>query len=695
MSDALLTQLAQAAGLSTEWTDAFGKPQQVKPEDQRVLLEALGYPAGDDQQIRQSLNRLDQQRNNPTLYPLIAHDQSQPLCFASRFKAGQSYQLTLESGEALDGNLNDSACLPGIDDCGYHHLKIAGQETTLAIAPPACPSVDDLTQRTQARIWGTTVQLYSLRREGDGGIGDTQSLATVASEFAQQGASAIAISPVHAMFTSDLSNYSPYSPSSRMFFNVLHAAPAQVLGEQAVTEAIDKAGLAEDIRELEQLELIDWPRASAVRLKFLRQLHSDFKGTQGEAARDLELFIQAGGEALEQHCRFEALHAHMLAQGEPGDWRQWPHEFREPHSSAVQRFAREHQDEIDFHCFAQWLMARCLERAQRSATNAGMRIGLIADLAVGAHGAGSQTWTRQTEFLPQVTVGAPPDILNSNGQSWGISAFSPQGLKENGYRAFIEMLRANMAHAGGVRIDHVMGLKRLWVIPEGASSHAGAYLDYPFEDLLRLISLEAWRNKILVVGEDLGTVPEGLREDLARRNILGMRVLLFEQDDGEFIPPACWPSDALATTTTHDLPSIKGWLNGRDIDARLGAGHRSAEQSEEDRLSRQKERSALVRLLENEGLLGEASPGERNDDDARLDACIELIGSTPAPLALLPLEDVMGSMEQPNLPGPGDEHPNWRRRWPTPAGDMLKDAAITARLKRLGKARQAMRKKAT
>ncbi|UAW97740.1 4-alpha-glucanotransferase [Halopseudomonas nanhaiensis] len=691
MNDALLEQLTQAAGLSIDWTDAFGKAQRVSPENQRALLEALGHHAATEQDIRQSLNRIEQQRNNPTLYPLIPHDQGRPLCFASRFKAGEPYQLTLESGEALDGALDDTSCLPAIDTCGYHHLRIAGQETTVAVAPPACPSVSELTDSEQARIWGITAQVYSLSRHGDGGLGDTAALATLSSDVARHGADAIAISPLHAMFSADLHNYSPYSPSSRMFFNILHSAPEQVLGRQAVSEAIEQCGLQQEMQRLERLELIDWPAASAARLRLLRQLHANLRDSNSESLRDLRQFIEEGGEALEQHCRFEVLHAHMLENGEPGDWRQWSAEYRDPHGIAVQRFAREHQQEIDFHFFAQWLMARCLEQAQRSAVNAGMKIGLIADLAVGAHGAGSQTWTRQSEFLPQVTVGAPPDILNSNGQSWGISAFSPQGLRENGYRAFIEMLRANMVHAGGIRIDHVMGLKRLWVIPEGAPSDAGAYLDFPFEDLLRLIALEAWRNQALIIGEDLGTVPEGLREDLARRNLLGMRVLLFEQDDGQFIPPARWPADALATTTTHDLPSIKGWLNCRDIEARLGAGHRSAEQSDDDRALRAEEKSALDQLLTREGFLD----AEQADDDARLEACIELLGSTPAPLALLPLEDVMGSMEQPNLPGPGDEHPNWRRRWPMEAGDMLRDAAITARLKRLGKARQATRNKAT
>ncbi|HCL75914.1 MAG TPA: 4-alpha-glucanotransferase, partial [Pseudomonas sp.] len=234
-------------------------------------------------------------------------------------------------------------------------------------------------------------------------------------------------------------------------------------------------------------------------------------------------------------------------------WRQWPERYRTPENPAVQRFAEENADEVSFYAFCQWLIARGLERAQAAARGAGMAIGLISDLAVGADGGGSQAWSRQDEVLAALSVGAPPDILNRNGQSWGIAAFSPWGLKAHGYRAFIEMLRANLAHAGGMRIDHVMGLMRLWVTPVGAGPEHGAYLNYPFDDMLRLLTLEAWRHNAVILGEDLGTVPEGLREKLVARRILGMRVLLFERDgNARFRPTSEWSSDALATTTTHD-----------------------------------------------------------------------------------------------------------------------------------------------
>ncbi|MFO6375042.1 4-alpha-glucanotransferase, partial [Pseudomonas aeruginosa] len=278
----------------------------------------------------------------------------------------------------------------------------------------------------------------------------------------------------------------------------------------------------------------------------------------------------------------------------------------------------------------------CLQHAQRQAREAGMAIGLVADLAVGADGGGSQAWSRQEELLAEVNVGAPPDILNQSGQDWGVSAFNPEGLRRHGYRAFREMLRANLAWPGGLRIDHVMGLQRLWLIPRGQPPHAGAYLRYPQRELLRLLALEASRASALVIGEDLGTVPEGLREELARRQVLGTRVLLFERRGERFVPPAQWPADAMATTSTHDLPSLSGWWRGQDIHWRGRAGHRSAEECAADLELRAEERRALAASLE---------PPVDPDPAAEvpLDACIGYVGATPAPLVLLPLEDALGS----------------------------------------------------
>lgn len=685
MSDRLLAELTHAAGLSIDWIDADGNAQAVTPEAQRRLLEALGHAAQSPQQIQHSLEHLHEQRRSAALGPLLTLEQHEKLSLARHFPAGSAFVLNLENGGRIEAHLDDEGRLPALDGCGYHQLLIGDRQVTLAVAPQACPSVAQLSGRSHARIWGLTAQLYSLRRPHDGGLGDTEALQALVRSAAGKGADALAISPVHAMFSANSHNYSPYSPSSRLFFNVLHAAPGSVLGEPMLHQAIHACGLREELARLESLELIDWPAVADSRQRILRHLHAAFIQAPHPLRGDFEAFRREGGDALLQHCRFEALHGFMSRNDLPHDWRVWPEQYRDPGNDAVRQFCAGHEHEIDYHAFAQWLIARGLDRAQSSAREAGMAIGLIADLAVGADAAGSQGWSRQAEMLQAVGIGAPPDILNRSGQSWGVSAFSPQGLQEHGFRAYIEMLRANLAHAGGIRIDHVMSLKRLWIIPQGEASEAGAYLNYPFQDLLRLLCLEAQRNRALVIGEDLGTVPDGLREELARRNILGMRVLLFEHNHSGFIAPQHWPRDALATTTTHDLPSIRGWLGSRDIHWRQAAGHRSDDHTQKDHALRAHETQALRQALQHHGHLHEQ---DSDEEERQLDASIAFIGHTPAPLVLLPLEDAMAVHEQPNLPGPGHEHPNWRRRWAERADRMLDQPAVSQRLQRLQQARR-------
>ncbi|MGH8465081.1 MAG: 4-alpha-glucanotransferase, partial [Pseudomonas sp.] len=434
-------------------------------------------------------------------------------------------------------------------------------------APRRCYSLSDALDTPTPRCWGISAQLYSLRRTNDGGFGDCLALEHLARNAAERGADALAISPLHAMFASDPQRYSPYSPSSRLFLNSLYASPTTRLGERIVGMAIETLGLTDTLKQLEQLPLIDWPEAATARYQLLQCLFDDFIDGDHPLHVDFDSYREKAGVALEQHCRFEALLDEAHARGLSQDWRQWPDAWHDPNSREVATFAEQHAQQIKFYAFCQWLIERSLQRAQDAARSNGMAVGLIADLAVGADGAGSQAWSRQDELLAGLNVGAPPDTLNRIGQTWGICAFSPEGLRRNGYRAFIEMLRANLAHAGGLRIDHVMGLQRLWLIPLGGHASEGAYLHYPLDDLLRLLCLESVRHRAIVLGEDLGTVPEGLREKLAERAILGIRVLQFEQDHpGHFKPILDWPDNALATPSTHDLPPLAGWLQARDID---------------------------------------------------------------------------------------------------------------------------------
>ncbi|WP_322617357.1 4-alpha-glucanotransferase [Pseudomonas sp. BIC9C] len=684
MSDAQLEILASRAGLAVDWIDANGRPQKVAPSVLRNVLTGLGHPAGSAQEIDASLLELQAVQQTHRLPPLMTADEGGGLDLARYFEPETPCEIHLEDGSRLNLKLDANSVLPGLVPVGYQQVSIDGQTFTLAVAPARCYSVADAVDNPIPRAWGLSVQLYGLRRPGDGGFGDTQALEDLARVAGERGAEALAISPLHAMFSSDTQRYSPYSPSSRLFLNSLYCAPGTLLGEHALRTAIDATGLAIEFKALEERPLIDWPAAAKAKHRLLQALYEGFVQDEHPLHEDFSSFRHAAGEALENHCRFEAIQEARAARGEHLDWRQWPEPWRNPRSAEVAAFAEENAGRIGFFAFCQWLITRCLERAQAAARASGMSIGLIADLAVGADGGGSQAWSRQDELLAALTVGAPPDILNRSGQGWGISAFSPEGLVRNGFRAFIEMLRANFAHCGGLRIDHVMGLQRLWVIPNGSPPADGAYLYYPVDDLLRLLTLESHRHQAIVLGEDLGTVPDGLREKLIARSMLGMRVLLFEQDNTHFKPILDWPDNALATTSTHDLPTLNGWWHGRDIDwnARLGMVDASGEI--EWRQHREREREGLRRALSQDP---QNFREESHETDQVLDASVRFLGHTRAPLVLLPLEDALGVEQQANLPGTIDTHPNWSRRLPGYSEALLDGADAARRLELLACAR--------
>ncbi|RZI42447.1 4-alpha-glucanotransferase [Herbaspirillum sp. HC18] len=691
MNDEQVLNLAKAAGLAQEWTDAFGKPQRVAPDALHAILDALGFPCAGEEQYRDSMARLSALQSPDTVPPLVTGTVGQPIRLGPLHRlAGKPFRIELEDGGAIEGHIPaDTSAgieLPHIGVAGYHRLHAGNETITLAVAPPKCYGVADALAATgnvvppEPKLWGLGVQLYSLRRAGDGGIGDFTALSTLARSAAARGASAVAISPVHAMFSADVHRFSPYGPCSRLFLNALHIDPADALGPEAFAATLASLGgdAADRFAALEREEFVNWPAAASLRLSILRRLYERFRENGGSA--EFEAFRKQGGSALRDHARFETLHAWRLAQGQSGYWREWPDGLRDPRSAQVEAFAGEHAAEVGFHEFLQWQAARGLGNAQKAACGAGMPVGLITDLAVGADNGGSQAWSRQGEIINGLSVGAPPDIINTRGQAWGLGAFSPHAMKSGGFGAYIEMLRAIFAYAGGARIDHVLGLGRLWLVPDGQSPQQGAYLQYPMQDLLRLIALESWRHRAIVIGEDLGTIPPGFDVLLSQAGLLGIRLLLFQQYGGRFLRPDEWPSHAIATTTTHDLPSIAGWWQERDIDWRTRLDLLAPGETESDaRRDRARERTAMWRALTEAGYAHGDMPAPA-EGAAVLDAAAAFISATPAPLAMLPIEDALSLTEQPNLPGTIDSHPNWRRRLPQPVDGVLDEPTVAARL---------------
>jgi 4-alpha-glucanotransferase len=676
VGDDPLRNLAREAGIAVEWTAASGKAETVSAEVLRRLLDALGLLAGTPGQIAESRDRLRRAATRPLLTATIG----EPIFLSSGRMKGRA-RLILEDGSRHDVTIrqrNGRACLLVDIPPGYHQLHLDKRTVTLAIAPKRCFALPDVTSDP---MWGLAVQLYGLRRQGDGGIGDTGALRTLATAAAQAGADALALSPTHALFGADYSRYGPYSPSSRLFLNPLHADPRVLFGDDRMASAINEAGLADRWAALEACALIDWPAAAEARLVLLARLFDGFlagiDAHSRELAADFATFRQAGGDLMEQHARFEVLHAKQYALAHDAwSWRRWPATWRHPRGAALDAFAADHAREITFHVFLQWVADRSLAAAQSKARGAGMRIGLIADLAVGMDSGGSHAWSRQDDLLVGLTVGAPPDLFNRAGQDWGLTTFSPWALIERGYEPFLATLRAAMRHAGGVRIDHAMGLMRLWLIPEGAPPDQGAYLTYPLDDLLRLVALESDRHRAIVIGEDLGTVPDGFRARLTDFGIAGMAVLWFERRGEQFAPAATWPDHAVAMTSTHDLPTVAGWWRGVDIAARA-ALDRSGSQRDRELQQRAIDRDLLWDAFRRSGAAESEMPPDASGP--AVDAAVRFIARTPSQLALLPLEDALGLEDQPNLPGTVNEHPNWRRRYPLAADTIFDQAEVQAR----------------
>jgi 4-alpha-glucanotransferase len=659
MSDDALIRLAQAAGISASWKDVFGKTHEVEPPTLRAVLEALGLSAGTEADIADSIARAT--ALPVALPPLVTADVGRTVALPA---VADRYTLTLEDGRIFDGYAWDAqggCTIPAILEPGYHHLVLGEAETLIAVAPPKCPTVPETVGR--AKSWGLAAQLYALRRRGDAGIGDFAALAALAAPAARLGAHAISISPVHAQFSADPHRFSPYAPSSRTALNVLHGV-------------VDEGSAL-----LESHSLVDWPSASAFRMARYRKMFGAARQNQAEIAA-LDAFEQAHGDRLRVHALFEALHAHFFSGADPlWHWQDWPEEFRSPEGQGAKDFAAAHEEDVAFHIWLQFHADRGLAAAQKACRDAGMAIGLISDLAVGTDSGGSQCWSRQEETLIGLSIGAPPDLMQRHGQNWGLTAFSPRGLVANGFGTYREMLHTALAHAGGMRIDHAMGLNRLWVIPEGGSGADGAYLAFPERDLLRLIALESDRNRAIVLAEDLGTVPDGFQDRLREAGIAGMRVLWFERDkEDRFTSPWQWTPRAAAMTSTHDLPTLAGWWRGHDLVWREKLGQLAS--PEESRAERAHERTLIWEAFTQSGAAA-GEPPDAGDTAAFADAACTHVGRSACDLVMLPLEDALALVEQPNLPGTTDEHPNWCRRLDSYAENTLDDGATKARLQAL------------
>lgn len=698
--DQSLRHLADKAGIASRWTDNSGVEHLVSPETLRATMTAMGLACANQSDINTSSVLLDQRNARESLPPLVTAAVNQPINLPLRFAKPIKVRIDFENGEISDLELSPGAdgasALPAISQTGYHRLTCGGKTITLAVAPSSAWTFADASAGQKS--WGLTAQTHALRPAAPNtglfeprtsfsfGIGGFRELASLGEAAAARGADGIMISPSHALFHADSAHFSPYSPSSRFFYNALLADPCATFPQLQLNSLFSQIK-SEGVFQLdENAGMIDWQASSQAKQAFLREIYERFRSEEysqpgNPLAADFEQFRSDGGTLLHQHAVFETLHARQYQTDfNKWHWQSWPAAFKDPVSVEVKQFAREHSTDVDYHMFLQWLSRRSLESTQHRMRDAGMRIGIISDMAVGVNAGGSHAWSRPDDVLSGLSIGAPPDALAPLGQNWGLTTFAPHALIDSGFETFIATLRACMAPVGGVRIDHVMGLSRLWLIPDGGGAKDGAYVSFPSEDLLRLIALESQRDKKIVVGEDLGTVPHGLRETLSGAGLAGMRVLLFERDWEGYRKPEHYSPDAIAMPTTHDTPTLRGWRRSLDIEHRARLDLLPPDHPEEiAKQQRSDDVAALDHALEiqarNTGYADQLGiryeEGSGRDETEFVAAAIAYTAQSQAPFVAIPLEEITAQLEQPNLPGTSIEHPNWQLRYEENVSDIL------------------------
>ncbi len=592
--------------------------------------------------------------------------------------------------ERLQGRDVRMARLPLSPDLppGHHRLSVTSlngtDDATLIAAPEQAYLPLGIGDGT--RSWGIATHLYQVRSRADLGVGGFGHLPTLAEAVGGQGAQFIGLNPLHALFPHWPDQASPYFPSSRRFLNPLYLDPSRIEGFNDCAAARDSLGRS-GLERRREADMIDYGATWAVLQPVLEALFAHFE-TTGQGQDGFSAFVAREGEALEKFATFQSVQEEFPDQA----WPQWPLPLRHPGSPEIARHRAQRAERVRFHEWCQWQAELQLADAAQACRDSGLGIGLYRDMAVGVAPAGADAWADQDTLAIGARFGAPPDSFNPKGQDWGAPPPNPLALRRAGYRPYLETLRANMRHAGALRIDHVMALMHLYWIPPGADAEQSAYVRYPMDDLVAVTVMESWRSRCLVVGEDLGTVPDGFRERMESNGILSYRLLRFERwPDGLYKRPQDYPRLALTTPTTHDLPTILGFWKGEDLETRsdLGLLPPGQESLEEARNARAADRRLILAALEDQGICPAGLDDSGLIDDAQAMALVAAIhrflARSPAGLMAVNLDDVILATGQLNLPGTVDEHPNWRRRQDVGVEDLAghPGLALTARAMKL------------
>jgi 4-alpha-glucanotransferase len=634
---------ARELGIQPEYIDGQGHRHVTDAAALQIIVDALP--------MRIPYRFLDQTvvvRSGQPSRTDLSHAAALPL----RWKIVAGDRVIAE-GEALDRTVEWPADLP----VGSYRLHLADtsgftEQAPLIVAPPRAFGGDF------DRCWLLAVQLYGVRSARNWGIGDFTDLEGLIELAAGLGADGVGLNPLHALFDDRPGDCSPYAPNSRLFLNPLYVDVEKLPGFQ---RAIESKGAVAGLRAN---ETVDYAAVAELKWRALRFAFDTFKASpKGERKQDFEKFCAERAPLLSRFACFEVLR-HKF--GKP--WWEWPEEWRQPDEPKCASLRRGNDaTEIEFVEFVQWAADRQLQACKELAERLGMKVGLYLDVAVGVQCDGFDAWNEQSAISRHLSVGAPPDPLNTAGQNWGLAGFNAAGLELQSFEPYREMLRASMRHAGAIRLDHVLGLKRLYLVPHGFAADNGVYVQMPFEALLAATAQESIGHRCVVIGEDLGTVPEGFRERMAEWGIWSYQVMMFERDDkGSFRGVDHYAPNALVTFNTHDLSTYAGWRSFSDLKLKRSIGIDPGESDD----ARWHALSMLSDVLRHHAI-----------DDHDLYAVAGFLARTRSRLLAISLEDLLGVVDQPNIPGTVNEHPNWRQRLPLTI-DAMATAIDVAALKR-------------
>jgi 4-alpha-glucanotransferase len=738
----LLRLLAERAGIAADYYDIAGTHHVTTDETRRAILAAMGFLSSHRTELVDALTawdhrpwvqgcdpvRIMRQGEAPGIWSLhvpcessadalvrvhwLIHSENGEQCYERKEGLG----LRIEDQRVIEGQryVRLTFALPPDLPLGYYETQVHAQGGSaevnvrfrLIVAPDRC-HVPEIFQKG-GRLWGVALQLYSLRSQRNWGIGDFHDLADIV-EWASKGlgAAMIGLNPLHALKNSKPYHISPYSPNSRLFLNELYIDVESVFECRTspnTQERLADPSFRARIEAARQGELVDYDSVASAKHEILSLcyrafLRDNFEGAEPELTphtdrgRRFHRYVLEEGESLIHYALFQALEEERRAESVSAMWIDWPEGYRRPMSDAVREFQRRHMCRVRYFLYLQWLAAEQLGALTKKTAEAGMSIGLYHDLALGSDRNGADGWRFQDVLALRADCGAPPDAFAPEGQNWGFSPADPLRLRASGYQYVIELFRNNLRYGGAIRLDHVMALFRLFWIPRGSPASQGAYVHYPAEDLLAILALESKRAHALVIGEDLGTVPDWVRDRLGMSGILSYRVFYFERTEtGAWKQPGAYPAQSLAVVTTHDLPTLSGYWEGADIQTRNELGLIASEQARIGMLGeRQTDKARILAALKSEGLL----PPGVSDDPALTPVMIwelahaihRYLAHTPAWMVLANIEDVIGLRAQTNVPGTVDQHPNWRRKLNVTVEDLTQDSRFTQLAAQLRSAR--------